>query len=47
MDYISITLNAVFTGLGVAIGNEVYAQFKEHRAKLKKIKERFVNGDRS
>lgn len=37
MDYISITLNAVFTGLGVAFGNELHTFFKERRAKLKEV----------
>jgi hypothetical protein len=37
MDYISVTINAVFTGLGVAFGNEIHAYFKERRAKIKEV----------
>ena len=41
MDYISITLNAVFTGLGVAIGQEVHTYLKEKRASIAKIRREF------
>jgi len=36
MDYLGIIINAVCTGLGVAIGNEVWTGIKEHRTKIKK-----------
>jgi len=33
--YWDLMINAFFTGLGVAIGNEVWTWFKERRKKLK------------
>ena len=33
IDYWSITLTAIFTGIGVAIGNEVYDLIRRHRQK--------------
>lgn len=33
---IELILNAAFTGIGVAFGNEVYSWFKERRSKIKK-----------
>ena len=35
IDYFSVTINAVFTGLGVAVGNEIWALLKARREKLK------------
>jgi hypothetical protein len=39
VDYISITITAIFTGVGMAIGMPIgqylYDKIKEHRARLK------------
>jgi hypothetical protein len=40
-DYIAIMINAVFTGLGVAIGQEVHGVLKKRRAEIIKLKKEF------
>jgi len=43
-DYLSIILNAGFTGFGVAIGNEAYSYFKDKRIKLREHIKGKANG---
>jgi hypothetical protein len=44
VDYIAMIINAAFTGIGVALGNEIYTWFKERRGR---IKEKLIKNESS